>query len=796
MSAQPKSSGDRGGRGRGAGQPRGRYRGRPFWLNKPLADPVVEESEVNYCNMMTETTCPLKGWNLYFPDENYESSSVTTQNVLQAIRYFERHSDSISLKEIEAKNYYNLDLTVVQEDTVFMNSWPNFIEDLREKPDHSLNCLGLAFHHVVNNMDSNEEDFEFPQLYIRIKNFKPVVSLRDIKACLYGKLISVKGTVIRVGPSRLLCTRMGFACTQCRTPQVLTLKDGVYITPKSCPLRECRSKTFSPLHSSHLTKTKNFQIVKIQDMIGDCDAHSAGGRVPRNIEVEFVDDLVDKCCPGDSVIITGIVKVNTSDEGKRKNSPNLFTLFLEGVSVTNSKGSGGRYAQANLEFTLKDYYAIQELHDEKSLWRLLVNSICPNVYGHELVKAGLLLSLVGGATQGTGQITKRPLIHVLIVGDPGLGKSHMLTACSTVAPRGVYVCGNTTSASGLTVTLTKEAGGDFALEAGALVLANHGVCCIDEFDKMSSQHQALLEAMEQERLSVAKGGVVCSLPAHTTIIAAANPAGGHYNKSKSLVENLRMSSPLLSRFDLIFVLLDKPNEHLDSLLSEHVMELHAGLKKKKVPMYMSSLSLSSCLDETIVDNNMTLLQRLKIPPNEHIELIPHQLLRKYIAYVKKYVPSPRLSPEAANVLQKFYLELREKSKQKDSTPITTRQLESMIRLTEARVKVELREEATERDARDVIELMNSTLMDIYSDSDVVDSRKKVGSQTSRAKKFIAGLQQKSSLENKTLFTLNELRELSKVLNIQVPDFFSFIETLNNQGFLLKKPNKCYQLMTV
>jgi DNA helicase MCM8 len=162
----------------------------------------------------------------------------------------------------------------------------------------------------------------------------------------------------------------------------------------------------------------------------------------------------------------------------------------------------------------------------------------------------------------------------------------MLQAAANIVPRGVYVCGNTTTTSGLTVTLSKDgASGDYALEAGALVLGDMGCCCIDEFDKMGSQHQALLEAMEQQSISIAKAGIVCSLPARTSILAAANPAGGHYNKAKTVAENLKMGSALLSRFDLVFILLDKPDEEMDMMLSEHVMALHAGKRRCEVTWF-------------------------------------------------------------------------------------------------------------------------------------------------------------------------------------------------------------------
>ncbi|KAA0189218.1 hypothetical protein HAZT_HAZT010719, partial [Hyalella azteca] len=214
------------------------------------------------------------------------------------------------------------------------------------------------------------------------------------------------------------------------------------------------------------------------------------------------------------------------------------------------------------------------------MFRLLVQSLCPTIYGQELVKAGLTLCLFGGCSGSDDAVGIRGEAHILVVGDPGLGKSQMLQACANIAPRGVFVCGNTATSAGLTVSLTRESGsGDYSLEGGALVLADRGVCCIDELDKMQhAQHQALLEGMEQQRISVvkgglallegmeqqrisvAKGGLVCTLPARAAVLAAANPVHGHYNKAKTVAENLKISAPLLSRFDLLFILVDRPDE--------------------------------------------------------------------------------------------------------------------------------------------------------------------------------------------------------------------------------------------
>ncbi|XP_026331975.1 DNA helicase MCM8-like [Hyposmocoma kahamanoa] len=246
---------------------------------------------------------------------------------------------------------------------------------------------------------------------------------------------------------------------------------------------------------------------------------------------------------------------------------------------------------------------------------------------------------------------------------------------------GVYVCGASASAGGLTVALGREAGGDFALEAGALVLADKGVCCVDELDKMTAHHSSLLEAMEQRRVSVAKGGVVCSLAARATVLAAANPAGGSYNRAKTVAENLKLNSALLSRFDLVFILLDQPDEKIDAMLSEHVLALHSGQNSNNSKR--SSLNVS--IDTSQSNQDASLSKRLRLKPGEVIDTLPLVLLRKYFAYARRYV-HPKLSNEAANTLQSFYLELRHNYQDgADGTPITTRQLEACIRLTQVNI---------------------------------------------------------------------------------------------------------------
>ncbi len=269
----------------------------------------------------------------------------------------------------------------------------------------------------------------------------------------------------------------------------------------------------------------------------------------------------------------------------------MYLCYIDANSIDNNKQVDTGKLDL-MQFSLKEMYGIQKIASHKNPMSLIVKSICPSIYGHELVKAGLTLALFGGTSRQVPKagMSVRGDIHILVVGDPGLGKSQLLQAVSTLAPRSVYVGGSYSSSSGLTVTLLREnasasgrPGGssDYVLEAGALVLADQGVCCIDEFDKMhKTEHSSLLEAMEQQSISIAKAGIVCSLPARTTIIAAANPQAGHYNKAKTILQNLKLNPALLSRFDLIFILIDKPDELKDQLLSEHVIHMHNGGFKK------------------------------------------------------------------------------------------------------------------------------------------------------------------------------------------------------------------------
>ncbi|NWX40687.1 MCM8 helicase, partial [Steatornis caripensis] len=836
-----RGRGFQGWRGGWRGGYRGGWRGRG---QKGEYRRMPEPGESRLVQSTLDKFIPYKGWKLYF-SEAYADKSPFVQKTQAFEKFFMQRIELYDKDEIERKGSILVDYKELIQDRELTKSIPNVSTELRDMPQKILHCMGLAIHQVLTkDLERHAAELQVqeglpldgepiinvPLIHARVYNYDPLTQLKNVRANCYGKYIALRGTVVRVSNIKPLCTKLAFVCGTCGDVQSVPLPDGKYTLPTKCLVPEClcRGRSFTADRSSPLTTTVDWQSVKVQELMSD-DQREAG-RIPRTIECELVQDLVDSCVPGDMVTITGIVKVSSTEEGasKNKNDKCMFLLYIEANSVSNSKGQKSKnfddetFQRSFMEFSLKDLYAVQEIQAEENLFRLIVNSLCPAIYGHEIVKAGLALALFGGCQKFVDDKNRIPVRgdpHVLVVGDPGLGKSQMLQAVCNVAPRGVYVCGNTSTSSGLTVTLSRDGtSGDFALEAGALVLGDQGICGIDEFDKMGNQHQALLEAMEQQSISLAKAGIVCSLPARTSIVAAANPVGGHYNKAKTVSENLKMGSALLSRFDLVFILLDTPNEDHDHLLSEHVMAIRAG---KQAACSSAVVTRTNTQDRSVLEvaSDRPLLERLKILSGENFDAIPHQLLRKYVGYARQYV-RPNLSPEAAQVLQEFYLELRKQNQGVDSTPITTRQLESLIRLTEAssgiylkytfmgfflcfkaRSRLELREKSTKEDAEDVIEIMKYSMLGTYSDEfgklDFERSQHGSGmSNRSQAKRFVSALNSIAERTYNNLFDLQQLRQIAKELQIRVSDFESFIGSLNDQGYLLKKGSRVYQLQTM
>ncbi|KAF8975489.1 DNA replication licensing factor mcm8 [Entomortierella lignicola] len=786
--------------------------------------PMVEASEIPTQAMQSQRTAPVRSkqsvdcpwidWDVYLPLDDYHSE----HEYIPWIKEFKRYIQNMHvLSQVGDRTS-----TYSKDEEIFGGKPHAYGTNVQcSGPYGARNSSSECYHWAIYG-DEEAKVKRLKKFMVRLACFEKLTHGKDLKANLIGKLVCMQGTVVRTSGVKPLATKLSFTCNTCQAVQTLDLPDAKFVQPSRCLEVGCKGRQFTPQRGvGYETETVDWQTIRLQEKLPDDRLDS--GRVPRTIECEVTNDLVDRVIPGDVVAITGIVKVAQSEKSynrvKTGNTMYLLyldanylqkaTMTLEEDDIYQDYKDSAKDSKDSIQITTKDLYAIQEVHLEPELFKIIVNSFSPAIYGNEMVKAGILFALFGGRRRSNGVIDRTAIRsdpHVLIVGDPGLGKSQMLSAAVKVAPRGVYVCGSSgISTSGLTVTLVRGSGSDFALEAGALVLGDQGCCCIDEFDKMTTDHNALLEAMEQQSISIAKAGIICTLPARTSVIAAANPVGGHYNLSKTVAENLKMKTALLSRFDLIFILMDKPDGEMDQYLSRHVMALHSGNASSE-KMFRHSQEGEADRSQSSLGNgsrarmDRPLSERLRMTEEDQLTLIPQPLLRKYIAYARQYV-HPRLSPEAAAILQDFYLMLRNKHRSPDGTPVTTRQLESLIRMAEAKARMELREVVTRRDAMDVIEIMTFSLQDSFgptqpqglSQGSSQSGRGKSGS----IKRYVAELQRVAFANSNNMFTYDQLYRTFQEMQLSgiTGGFLGFIDTLNNQNFLLKKGPKTYQLTT-
>jgi replicative DNA helicase Mcm len=394
--------------------------------------------------------------------------------------------------------------------------------------------------------------------------------------------------------------------------------------------------------------------------------------MPRSIDIILEGDIVDISRPGDLVKITGLLQT-TPDFSRRGGKLATFNVFIEanGVEVAEKE-----YEQ--LEISEEDEKQIKELAEDPYVHERIIASIAPSIQGHDTIKESIALLLFGGVAKNLPDGTRlRGKSNILMIGDPGTGKSQILKFVSGLAARGLYTSGKGTTAAGLTAAVVHDTeSGAMTLEAGALVLADQGIACIDEFDKMDpNDRTAIHEAMEQHTVSIAKAGIVATLNARTSILAAANPTLGRYESSLSVQDNIRLPFTILSRFDLIWILVDTIEATRDRELAHFILDMHQ-MKKSKT-------------EQTT-------------PPVTPI------FLKKYIGYANRYV-IPQLSPEAAEVIENFYVDLRKSAEGGAAVPITARQLESLVRLSEARAKMALRSKVTKEDAQAAIRLMEDSL---------------------------------------------------------------------------------------
>ncbi len=551
---------------------------------------------------------------------------------------------------------------------------------LRDEPDVALHYAAESFKDLLRLYSGGQLD-ESREYFVRVttKNKSNEIKLRGLRAVLIDKLISVHAILIRASQIIPQITIATFQCPLCQTQiELEQIESRQLIPPKICPNPSCKNKGGFTVISKE-SKFIDWQSIKLQELPEELSP----GRIPYSIQAILTHDLVDKVRPGDRVQITGIFKSYPNDN--RRGKPiTLFTPFIKVLSVK------GRSTQENdLDISPEEMEDITRYSQMPKIQQVIANSIAPGILGREHLKMAAAMALFGGLrkTFKDGS-SRRGSIHVLFVGDPGTGKSQILKQCKVVAPQGIYTSGKGSSAAGLTAAVVRESDiGGLSLEAGALVLADGGNAMIDEFDKMDKKDRvAIHEAMEQQTISIAKAGIIATLRAQTSIIAAANPKMGRYSDFKTPTENINLSPPLLSRFDLIFIVKDAPNEDFDKEMADFILDLHSD------------------------DTGEESASGKKNP------LIPIPLLKKYIRYAKTHI-KPKLTPEAKKVIKDFYLQLRKQNTDDTNAAIAVvaRNLEGYIRLAEAYAKMALNPFVSKEMAESALKLAKRSLDDISLD---------------------------------------------------------------------------------
>ena len=645
--------------------------------------------------------------------EQQNSASKNEELLIEAKNFFDFHKKELGASLRKENNVIFLDFIQLTE---FSNK---LSDEILTNPEETLQIVEQAI----------EQSGLIENARVRLINLPKVqdIKIRNIRSRHLNELVVVEGIIRQASDVRPQVVNAKFECPSCGTVISVLQMEKKFREPSRC---SCGRRGGFKLISKEMVDTQRLVIEESPESL-------TGGEQPKRINVFVKEDLVEpkmeeKTTPGSRVKVIGVLKevpVPLSTGG-------LSTRFELALEANNIIPLEETFEE--LDINEEDEKQILELSEDPEVYNKLAKSIAPSIWGYDEIKRSLVLQLFSGVEKLRADGSKsRGDIHILLVGDPGVAKSVTLGFMANISPKGRYVVGKSASGAGLTATVVRdEYLKGWSLEAGAMVLANKGLVCIDELEKMDPQDRsAMHEAMEQQSVTISKANVQATLRAQTSVLAAANPKFGRFDPYQSIAQQIDLPPTLINRFDIIFTLRDLPDRSKDEQIATHVLHEHS----------IESQSM----------------------------LIPRELFRKYVAYAKQRV-HPELSKEAIEELKNFYVELRNRPISSESAmrpiPISARQLQALIRMSEASAKLRLSDKVSREDAKQAIEIMKYYLMQVgydYESQQFDIDRISTGIPTSQRAKIITVRDTISHLESRlgSLIPIEELEsELQDKMN--------------------------------
>ncbi|XP_073819222.1 DNA replication licensing factor REC-like isoform X2 [Musca autumnalis] len=815
---------NRGGRGRGRGAPVP-----PLVCNtqNPISSSFLrphfyaapDDAEQNVSSMAIDTPNSCAGWRLYFYGETYDDNSEIARRLRILERHFHGNAASYDLLTIQKQGYFMINANVLRNDKELYQQWPTLMEDMLHRPRKTLATVALAMHSAATlaALDASLSQQECTKKYYVPKVIKPrkiyarpVAFMEERPMNAIGKfeldqLYCVRGIVTSIGPVDASATWVAYRCGRCKQEQSMKQSGPQIVRPYSCKRDGCLAKAgFVELRSSPFTRITPRQMIRLTES-GLEVSSSPEIQTKASLSIELRHDLVDTIYVGQEIVVTGILCIRPLQEQNQFDKYSVFgnqmEIYMKGTTIVDGKNVKYKFSEEDIE-------AITTINSEIDTFKLLVHSLAPEVHGHEMAKAGVLLSLFGGSGS---QEHDEEEINILLVGDPGVGKSNIVDMCSKISQKGSMVQakrGPFTNSKKLTVNVKGRT--NYIMECGELLAARNGHCSIDDIDRLTTQMEVFMNVLQAQMTSLTFPALFSSFYAPTSIIATANSIRGHYDQSKTLTENIRIAPHLLSEFHLVFVLLDKPNKGMDTSLSEHIKAVHAGAKKNAAIAKRFEIRSNNTMNMTIDEHDTTecgeydLSEKLKLKPDEEVDmnLLPIALMKKFIVYSRQQL-KPLFVDAASEELKKFYLELREQAEGSQFS-ISSGHLAGLMRLCQARARADFSSEVTPVHVRDVVCIVKQSNNDMalgdYIDTNpataaAISTTTQRGTGTqANVRKFHQILQMRSSAISRRMFEFDELKDMARRVGISC-GVTNIVDILNLQGILLKKGPNMYEFMS-